>query len=189
MQLIQDYEDYAEVNKQLEKMGYNIGTRLIEEFLARSSIGRCADFKEVGEVVAKVSWLVLGVHYLTPRQIGFKSFLNITPTVTYTASAQATTDTKLQPTTANSAGAMFSLVLDENPLAEFVELPDEALEHGLWFSNVLCGVLRGALEMVIPSLSQLNQVLTRLRFRCRYKPNLFQMFCEETKRQRSGYGW
>jgi hypothetical protein len=43
------------VNKQLEKMGYNIGTRLIEEFLARSSIGRCADFKEVGEVVAKVS--------------------------------------------------------------------------------------------------------------------------------------
>jgi trafficking protein particle complex subunit 3 len=54
VQLIQDYEDYAEVNKQLEKMGYNIGTRLIEEFLARSSIGRCADFKEVGEVVAKV---------------------------------------------------------------------------------------------------------------------------------------
>jgi len=33
-------------------------------------------------------------------------------------------------------------------LAEFVELPDEALEGGLWFSNVLCGVLRGALEMV-----------------------------------------
>ncbi len=28
VQLIQDYEDYAEVNKQLEKMGYNIGTRL-----------------------------------------------------------------------------------------------------------------------------------------------------------------
>ena len=54
MQLVQDYEDYAEVNKQLEKMGYNIGTRLIEDFLARSSLGRCADFREVGEVVAKV---------------------------------------------------------------------------------------------------------------------------------------
>jgi trafficking protein particle complex subunit 3 len=38
--------------------------------------------------------------------------------------------------------------LDENPLAEFVELPEEAIENGLWFSNVLCGVLRGALEMV-----------------------------------------
>ncbi|KAI0256961.1 NO signaling/Golgi transport ligand-binding domain-containing protein [Lactifluus subvellereus] len=83
VQLIQDYEDYAEVNKQLEKMGYNIGTRLIEDFLARSNIGRCADFKEAGEVVAK-----------------------------------------------------------------FVELPEESIEGGLWFSNVLCGVLRGALEMV-----------------------------------------
>ena len=54
VQLIQDYEDYAEVNKQLDKMGYNIGTRLIEDFLARSGLGRCADFREVGEVVAKV---------------------------------------------------------------------------------------------------------------------------------------
>ncbi len=33
-------------------------------------------------------------------------------------------------------------------MADFVELPDEALEGGLWFSNVLCGVIRGALEMV-----------------------------------------
>lgn len=43
---------------------------------------------------------------------------------------------------------MFSLTFDDNPLAEFVELPEEALEGGLWFSNVLCGVIRGALEMV-----------------------------------------
>lgn len=35
-------------------MGYNIGTRLIEDFLARSGLGRCSDFKEVGEVIAKV---------------------------------------------------------------------------------------------------------------------------------------
>ena len=54
MQLIQDYEDYAEVNKQLDKMGYSIGTRLIEDFLARSNLGRCADFREVGEVISKV---------------------------------------------------------------------------------------------------------------------------------------
>ena len=56
VQLIQDYEDYAEVNKQLEKMGYNIGTRLIEDFLARSNLGRCGDFKETGEVIAKVAF-------------------------------------------------------------------------------------------------------------------------------------
>ncbi|KAG2158245.1 BET3 family protein [Suillus bovinus] len=134
VQLIQDYEDYAEVNKQLEKMGYNIGTRLIEDFLARSSLGRCSDFREVGEVVAKV---------------GFKSFLNITPTVTHTGapppSSRPNSSTAQQ---SGVPGSSFILTLDENPLAEFVELPDEALEGGLWFSNVLCGVLRGALEMV-----------------------------------------
>jgi len=62
VQLIQDYEDYAEVNKQLDKMGYNIGTRLIEDFLARSNIGRCADFRETGEVIAKVRARTLGSH-------------------------------------------------------------------------------------------------------------------------------
>ncbi|KAF8557299.1 TRAPP I complex [Imleria badia] len=130
VQLIQDYEDYAEVNKQLEKMGYNIGIRLIEDFLARSSLGRCADFREVGEVVAKV---------------GFKSFLNITPVVTHTAPPSRPNSTHQQ---GNVAGSSFVLTLDENPLAEFVELPEEALDGGLWFSNVLCGVIRGALEMV-----------------------------------------
>lgn len=129
VQLIQDYEDYAEVNKQLEKMGYNIGTRLIEEFLAKSSLGRCADFKDVGEVIAKV---------------GFKSFLNITPNITH-----AQPQPSSSPSSAGAIpGSMFSLTFDDNPLAEFVELPEEALEGGLWFSNVLCGVLRGALEMV-----------------------------------------
>lgn len=38
--------------------------------------------------------------------------------------------------------------MDENPLSEFVELPPDAREGGLWWSNVLVGVLRGALEMV-----------------------------------------
>ena len=58
VQLIQDYEDYSEVNKQLDKMGYNIGTRLIEDFLARSNLGRCTDFRETGEVIAKVQFLL-----------------------------------------------------------------------------------------------------------------------------------
>lgn len=84
VQLIKDYEDYAEVNKQLEKMyvypwtltsttgrtkraeltvnaaqtkkkrGYNIGVRLIEDFLAKSGTGKCADFRETAEVISKV---------------------------------------------------------------------------------------------------------------------------------------
>ncbi|KAF9454652.1 TRAPP I complex [Macrolepiota fuliginosa MF-IS2] len=131
VQLIQDYEDYDEVNKELEKMGYNIGTRLIEDFLAKSNLGRCADFKETGEAIAKV---------------GFKAFLNITPTVTHGILQPASP--RPDSTSGQPGGSWFTLTLDENPLSEFVELPDEVLEGGLWFSNVLCGVIRGALEMV-----------------------------------------
>jgi len=111
--------------------GYNIGIRLVEDFLARSNMGRCADFREVGEVVAKV---------------GFKMFLNIVPGVSHSAPAPPPTSSSSMP--GMIPGASFTLILDENPLAEFAELPEEALEGGLWFSNVLCGVLRGALEMV-----------------------------------------
>jgi len=154
VQLIQDYDDYGEVNKQLEKMGYNIGTRLIEDFLARSGIGRCADFRDVGEVVAKVSVRIatLIVLCLINIQVGFKSFLNITPNVTHSALPPAPTPGGRPASTPvpqlSTAGSSFTLTLDENPLAEFVELPEDALEGGLWFSNVLCGVLRGSLEMV-----------------------------------------
>lgn len=69
-------------------------------------------------------------------QIGFKVFLNITPTVT-----NWTTD-----------GKQFSLIFEENPLADFVELPDDGrAQNELWYSNLLCGVLRGSLEMVSSS--------------------------------------
>lgn len=40
----------------------------------------------------------------------------------------------------------FSLVFSDNPLAEFTELPEKWGE--VWYSNVLCGVIKGALEMV-----------------------------------------
>ncbi|CAG8545585.1 10907_t:CDS:2 [Paraglomus brasilianum] len=116
-QLVKDYEDYQEVNKQLEKMGYNIGLRLIEDFLARAGMGRCSDFKETAEVISKV---------------GFKIFLNITPTLANWS----------------SNNEEFSLIFDENPLAEFVELPEDSAMSELWYSNILCGVIRGALEMV-----------------------------------------
>ena len=46
----------------------------------------------------------------------------------------------------SAASDEFSLMLDNNPLAEFAELPEG--HEGLLFSNILCGVLRGALEMV-----------------------------------------
>ena len=134
-QLCKDYEfNYPEVNKQLDRMGYNIGLRLIEDFLAKSSAPTCSNFREVAEMISKVSLLRHGnieeAH--TRLQVGFKIFLNITPTITNWSS-----DSK-----------QFSLIFDENPLADFVELPDDGrAQDELWFSNILVGVLRGALEM------------------------------------------
>jgi trafficking protein particle complex subunit 3 len=67
------------------------------------------------------------------QQVGFKIFLNTTPTITNWSS-----DSK-----------SFSLLFEENPLSDFVELPDDGrAQDELWYSNILCGILRGALEMV-----------------------------------------
>ncbi|KAI8926779.1 NO signaling/Golgi transport ligand-binding domain-containing protein [Entophlyctis helioformis] len=117
-QLVKDYEDYGEVNKQLDKMGYNMGMRLIDDYLAKTGTGKCSDFRETAESISK---------------FGFKIFLGVSPTVTNWS----------------QDGKEFSLILDDNPLAEFVELPDAAIASDLWYSNILTGVLRGALEMVL----------------------------------------
>lgn len=47
----------------------------------------------------------------------------------------------------------FSLIFDENPLTDFVELPQEAVDGGLSYIKILEGVIRGALEMVSSGLS------------------------------------
>jgi hypothetical protein len=66
-QLCKDYEyNYADVNKQLERMGYNIGVRLIEDFLAKSSAPACTNFREVAEMISKVHRLLhYSAHELT----------------------------------------------------------------------------------------------------------------------------
>ncbi|XP_034240118.1 trafficking protein particle complex subunit 3 [Thrips palmi] len=65
-QLLKDYENVDEVNKQLERMGYNIGIRLIEDYLARTGSGRCYDFKDTAEKI----------------QAGFRIFLGVSPQIT-----------------------------------------------------------------------------------------------------------
>lgn len=105
-------------------MGYNIGLRLIEDFLAKSNTGRCSNFRETAEMIARV---------------GFKVFLNVVPTVGGW----------------DKEGKSFVLGFEENPLAEFVELTDDGrAQDELWYSNILCGVIRGALEMVSQGFSR-----------------------------------
>ncbi|CEM31165.1 unnamed protein product [Vitrella brassicaformis CCMP3155] len=114
-QLLKDKEEIESVNVQLEKMGYNIGIRLVDEFLAKSGIGPCQDFRDTAEVIAKVA---------------LKMFLNVTADVTGW----------------NSDLTACTLVLHDNPLNEFVELP--ASMAGLKYGELICGVIRGGLEQV-----------------------------------------
>lgn len=122
MQLLSDLEDADQTSKQLDKMGYNIGVRIVDEFLARTNIRACQNFEETGEVIAKVA---------------FKMFLGVTAECRYSANpAEAGGE---------SLGA-FNIVLGDNPLTDFVEVPPE--HSDLVYCNILCGVIRGALEMV-----------------------------------------
>jgi hypothetical protein len=54
----------------------------------------------------------------------------------------------ITPTVTNVSpdGKEFSLILEDNPLSEFVELPEDG--KNLYYCNIICGILRGALEMV-----------------------------------------
>ena len=117
-QLIKDYENCEEVNKQLDQIGYNMGIRMVEDFLARSPhVTRCNDMRETADVLAKQA---------------FKMFLGVQP----------------QVSNWNATADEFSLILDSNPLIEFVELPEDGKFDNLSYSQVICGAIRGALEML-----------------------------------------
>jgi hypothetical protein len=40
----------------------------------------------------------------------------------------------------------YGITFTDNPLNDYVELPDKY--QGLWYSNLMCGVIKGALETV-----------------------------------------
>ncbi|KAG9510815.1 Serine/threonine-protein kinase ICK, partial [Fragariocoptes setiger] len=113
-QLLSDYDNVDEVNKQLDRMGYNIGLRLIEDYLAKSNSPRCTDMKDVAKKI----------------QQAFRLYLGILPNVGQWS----------------QANDEFSILIESNPVSEFVELPESL--GGMTYLNMLPGVIRGALEMV-----------------------------------------
>jgi len=126
---VRDYEDPIEVNAQLDRIGHSIGVRCVDEFLSKADVAglglatQCQTLKDTAEVVAK---------------IGFKMFLGIQAEVGAFSQDQRS----------------FSIYLQDNPLSAFVELPAGDEQSGnedlrkLKYSNLYCGVIRGALEMV-----------------------------------------
>jgi hypothetical protein len=77
-----------------------------------------------------IQGLTAPFYFSLSQQLGFKMFLGVTATVTNW----------------DAEGTSCSLVLEDNPLVDFVELPDTC--QGLQYCNLLSGVIRGALEMV-----------------------------------------
>uniref|UniRef100_A0A670ZE33 Trafficking protein particle complex 3 like n=1 Tax=Pseudonaja textilis TaxID=8673 RepID=A0A670ZE33_PSETE len=53
-QLCKDYEKDEDVNKYLDSMGYSIGIRLVEDFLARSAVKKCRSYSETADIIAQV---------------------------------------------------------------------------------------------------------------------------------------
>ena len=95
-------------------MGYNIGVRIVEDFLARTTTARCTDMKDTAEKI----------------QSAFKMYLGVNPTIT----------------SWSQSNDEFSLIFEQNPVTEFVELPDNFIN--LKYCNLFCGIVRGACEMV-----------------------------------------
>lgn len=128
-ELIKDYDnDITEINNQLDHIGHSIGVRCVDELFAKCDvngidIGPCSTLENTAEVIAK---------------IGFRTFLGMPCDV------------------ANVTEKSFSLFLFENPLSIFVELPENSSANTggnadwsqLKYSNIYCGVIRGALEQV-----------------------------------------
>eukprot|EP00567_Pseudictyota_dubia_P002997 CAMPEP_0197450322 /NCGR_PEP_ID=MMETSP1175-20131217/24875_1 /TAXON_ID=1003142 /ORGANISM="Triceratium dubium, Strain CCMP147" /LENGTH=204 /DNA_ID=CAMNT_0042982711 /DNA_START=19 /DNA_END=633 /DNA_ORIENTATION=- len=130
-ELVRDHDDIDEINSQLDRIGHSIGVRCVDEFLSKAEIANitiptCQNMRDTAEVIAR---------------IGFRMFLGVSAEV-----ANFSPD-----------GRAFSLFLYDNPLAIFVELPPPK-EDGegsggadlskIKYSNIYCGVIRGALEQV-----------------------------------------
>lgn len=147
-------EQVEQVNQQLLEAGRRIGTRLIEEYsavtlhvhhLSTSAAG--SGGKGSGRSTStpsSASGAVSMPPFFSGRcrtfaqatesvaLIGLRMFLGITATVT-----------ELHDYPDN-----FSLVLSSNPLTLFVELPEGPMRRHLCYSNIICGVLMGALALV-----------------------------------------
>ena len=115
MQVIRDESNINAVNDKLMKVGKSMGGRMVDEFLARSGVQDCSNFKETADNIAKV---------------GFKMFLGIVAEVTDW----------------NEDNTAFTLKVGDNPITDFVELPDSYKD--IKYCNILCGIISGALEMV-----------------------------------------
>jgi hypothetical protein len=136
-ELVRDLESADEIQQQLDTMGHSIGIRCIEELLAKlmmetnntgsnGGVSSSPNFVESAELV----------------KLTFRMFLGV---VAETAPV------------ADKPEAAYTCTFVDNPLALFVELPapEDGADSGplsggnrLEYSQLLCGIMRGVLEML-----------------------------------------
>lgn len=125
-QVCQDYSDPVDASSQLERIGINIGHRIVEDFLSKAmSIG--AFGSNAGTCYPKRDLKCI-CEYLKQA---FRYYLSVTVAVALSESDEKNA----------------TLTLDQNPFQQHVEVPVH-LKDGLAYSAVLCGIIRGALEML-----------------------------------------
>uniref|UniRef100_A0A0K0DF94 FF domain-containing protein n=1 Tax=Angiostrongylus cantonensis TaxID=6313 RepID=A0A0K0DF94_ANGCA len=113
-EMLQDYEDPKQVNIRLDKIGFNMGTRLADDFLAKNAhVPKCTDCRQIADVLSKNA---------------IPAYLGVPATVSNWSSGDRE----------------FSLIIENNPLTELVEVPSSL--SALNYSQVLAGAIRGGLE-------------------------------------------
>ncbi|XBW36656.1 hypothetical protein QEN19_002230 [Hanseniaspora menglaensis] len=117
--LIDHYKDDVEkCNQKLKEMGKNIGSRLIDDFYSKvtTQIPRCNNLKDLGNTLSLVA---------------FKLYLNCVPKFLF-----------------DEEEKIIKLRFDNdiNIFSKFVELPDEYKNKRLYYSNIIAGIIEGALS-------------------------------------------
>ena len=103
-----------------------IGIRLIDDYLAKSCIDAPKTFEEAIAIISNQAIkYYLGLDNNDVKYELIKSDNSITD---------------------NNQQYEYKIEIKENPFNDYVELPDKF--KGLWYSNMICGVIRGALEAI-----------------------------------------
>mmetsp|Transcript_10388 Transcript_10388/g.15194 ORF Transcript_10388/g.15194 Transcript_10388/m.15194 type:complete len:193 (+) Transcript_10388:73-651(+) len=123
LQLIEDFDDMDEVNKRLYAMGEYMGERMIDEYFVLTKFDTpCENFRGTSEPISKLALrLFLGIQTAQVRSV-------------------VTND--------KNDAIQYSIIFHDNPLNEFVHLPDK-YKNTLWYSNMICGAISGALKKML----------------------------------------
>ncbi|PAV65186.1 hypothetical protein WR25_26503 [Diploscapter pachys] len=136
-QMLKDYEDPQVVTAKLDKIGFDMGTVLADDFLAKSAnVPRCQDCKQIAEVLSKLA---------------IPNYLGVPATVSNWSSGDRE----------------FSLIIESNPLTELVEIPDHlkaTLNYSQVIAGAIRGALE-ALHFKVYAVAVENASNTEIRIK------------------------